>query len=279
MELQRQNERRTIKEIDSITIETASMCNSACIMCPHHYERRKSHLMSKEEFFGIVKMFPNLKAIVFCGLYEPLIDLRLDEFLGTLSTVSPWMKKTIFTNASLLTEEKSKMLLSNKLDSITFSVHGFDRKVYETVMVGLNRDVTYNNINRFLELRGKGNSPKVTVSFVRVRQNIADLPAFREYWKDKVEVVSDYEVENWRSAVPFGRLSYTVPTGTRFCPMWDWPIVIDAFGNIVRCCYCFDRGYGKVLDGGIDNWLKKEPVSDTYPAESCKPCLGWRCGY
>lgn len=267
---------QSLEEIDSITIETASHCNARCIICPQCYYPRKPYFMPLKTFGEILKMFPNLKSVVLCGLYEPLIDNRLDGILHIIEYEKPKAEISIFTNGSLLTPEKIEILLSHpNLKSIIFSIHGFRKEVYNNVMKGLDRDTTYNRINRFLEVKGK--YPKVRVSFVRIAQNIKDLPAFRSYWMERVDEVSDFEVMNWRGLVPWSKLAYETPKYNRFCPMFDWPLVIDAYGNVVRCCYCFDRTYGNVLQGGIENWLRKNPVSNTYPFEDCKECVGWKC--
>lgn len=233
--------------------------------------------MPLDEFESILRFFPKLEGVVLCGMYEPLIDIRLNKIMEIIENIHPQADITIFTNGSLLTVPKAKMLLTHRnFKNLIVSIHGFSKQVYESIMVGLNRDEVYRHVLNFMQLRDS--DPHVSVSFVRIKQNIHELEVFRNFWKDKVDTVSDYEVMNWRGAVPTVDLLYDTPTHTRPCPMFEKPLVIDAHSNIVRCCYDFSFSYGHVLKGGFKAWLNKKRVSDTYPTKECNSCLGW-CYY
>lgn len=267
--------------IDSITIETMTTCNAKCIICPNQFNPRLPHLMPLDEFKAILNCFPNLKGVVLCGMYEPLLDSRIDFILEIIERKQPQAEITIFTNGSILTEGVSDILLSHRnFKNLVISIHGFSKETFESIMVGLDRDKVYGNVISFLRRPGQKwfglPKPFVSVSFVRIKQNIHELEAFRNFWKDKVDVVSDFEVMNWRGAVDEEKLLYEKPTYTRPCPMFDQPLVINAYGNIVRCCYDFSFNYGRVLGRGLKTWLNKKRESDTYPTNECKPCLGWK---
>jgi len=267
--------------IDSITIETSTKCNGRCIICPNHVVVRPPHLMPLGEFKAILRFFPNLKGVVLCGMYEPLLDSRIDFVLEVIERNQPQAEITIFTNGSMLTEGVSDILLSHRnFTNLVVSIHGFTKETYESVMPGMVWDKVYGNVLSFLKRPRKMwfgvPKPKVSVSFVRIKQNIHELEAFRNFWKDKVDVVSDFEVMNWKGAVDETKLLYEKPEHTRPCPMFEQPLVIDAYGNIVRCCYDFSTNYGHVLTGGFQEWLNKKRESDTYPTSGCKSCLGWR---
>lgn len=262
--------------IESITVETMTSCNALCIICPNQFKPRPRCLMPLDEFGSILQFFPKLKGVVLCGMYEPLLDIRLNAILNIIEDLQPEADITIFTNGSLLTIPKGKMILSHSnLKHLVISIHGFSKEVYESIMVGLDRDKVYENVQNFIQLVGYNRKPQVSVSFVRIKQNIHELEAFRAFWKNKVDVVSDFEVCSWQGQVPAEQLYYAEPKGIRACPMFDNPLVIDAFGNVVLCCYCFTYNYGHILKGGFERWLNKEKISDTYPLSECKKCNGW----
>jgi sulfatase maturation enzyme AslB (radical SAM superfamily) len=234
--------------------------------------------MPLEEFEAILKFFPELLGVVLCGMYEPLLDVRLNAILDIIEKCQPKAEITIFTNGSLLTQPTAQMLLSHpNFKNLVVSIHGFSKEVYESVMVGLNRDKVYENVQNFMRLVGCNPKPKpkVSVTFVRIKQNIAELEAFRKFWKDKVDVVRDFEVCSWQGQVPVEELYYELPKGRRQCPMFTNPLVIDAYGNVVLCCYCFTQNYGHVLKGGFEKWLNKTRVSETFPLYECEKCNGW----
>ena len=226
----------------------------------------------------ILKFFPSLKGVVLCGMYEPLTDTRLNTILDIIHAVHPEAAVTIFTNGALLTDNMAKMLLSHhNFKNLIVSIHGFSKEVYESIMVGLKRDEVYQNVLNFMQLVGFNPEPQVSVSFVRIKQNIHELQAFRNFWKGKVDTVSDFEVMNWNGQVPnFESLLYEKPRNVRSCPMFEQPLVIDAYGNVVKCCYDFKWNYGHVLKNGFEKWLKKQRESATYPHVDCQNCYGWR---
>jgi len=264
--------------LDSLTIETMTSCNARCIICPNQFKPRPHYLMPLEEFEAILRFFPNLKGVVLCGMYEPLLDVRLNKILDITEQVQPQAEITIFTNGALLSMAKGNMLLNHpNFKNLIVSIHGFSKEVYESIMVGLNRDIVYENVRNFMRLLHVNPVwPKVSVSFVRVKQNIHELETFRNFWKGKVDVVSDFEIMNWRGAVPIDDLLYEIPNHTRPCPMFEQPLVIDAYGNIARCCYDFSYNYGHVLKGGFEKWLNKKRESETCPSAECKSCYGWK---
>ena len=264
--------------VDSVTIESATGCNGSCIICPNQSKPRQPYFMPLSEFKMILEFFLSLKGVVLCGMYEPLLDPRLDEVLTIIQHVQPSAKVTIFTNGSLLSPNMRRVLLSHSnLKYLVVSIHGFTREVYESVMKGLSRNQVYDNVLNFLEEReAYGEGPHVSVSFVRVKQNVHELPAFRHFWAGKVDVVSDFEVCSWQGQVPVEQLYYEWPTHTRECPMFEKPLVIDAYGNIVLCCYNFTQNYGHVLKGGYEKWLNKQRLSSTYPLLECEKCNGWQ---
>jgi len=263
--------------IESITIETMTSCNAKCIICPNQFKPRPHYIMPLNEFEAILKFFPALKGVVLCGMYEPLLDVRLNAILDIIEDLQPKADITIFTNGSLLAPPKAKMLLAHRnIKNLIVSIHGFSQEVYESIMVGLNRETVYQNVQNFMKEIGGNPEPQVSVSFVRIKQNIHELEAFRKFWKNRVDVVSDFECMNWRGVVPVENLLYEEPKHTRPCPMFEQPLVIDAYGNIVRCCYDFSFNYGHALKGGFEKWLNKKREGETYPSADCKTCLGWR---
>jgi hypothetical protein len=233
--------------------------------------------MALREFQEIIEYFPNLKGLALCGMYEPLADNRLDDILSLIEKLKPNCEVVIFTNGQFLRNTNRKMLLSHPcLKNIVISIHGFTKETYEKIMIGLDRDTVYENVQALASAIHSFKLPiKLSVSFVRIKQNVHELPVFREFWKDKVDVVSDFEVMNWRGEVPAEDLLYDTPKHTRPCPMYEQPLVIDAYGNVVRCCYDFTFNYGHVLRGGLENWQNKKWESQTYPTVECKPCHGW----
>lgn len=267
--------------ITNITIETSTICNAECIICPNSTEhKRNPHLMSLEDFENILKLFPNLSLISLSGCYDPLTDNRLPQIFDIINKVHPNIEIVIFSNGSLLHKWENLLLSNENLSSIVFSVHGFSNGIYNKIMKNLDRNKTYNNIIHFLETRknSKNTKLKIAVTFVRTSLNINELKNFKEFWKTQsLDNVHNFELMNWHGILlNYDNLVDKHKITTRKCPMYNAQIVIDAFGNVARCCYNLSFNYGHVLKNGIDNYLSKKRISDTYPDFDCIKCDGWK---
>ncbi len=270
------------QSITNLTIETSNFCNARCKICPNENlkYRKPLHLMPLQEFEKILELFPNLSSIALCGCYEPLSDNRLQEIFNIIKKINPNMNITIFSNGSLLTNKIEDILLNNtNLSSIIFSVHGFSSEIYNKIMVNLDRDITYNNIISFIQKRNKTKSNlKISVSFVRTKLNIHEFEDFKKFWEQhKADYIHNFELMNWNNQVlDYENLIEIPKIKTRPCPMYNEPMVIDAYGNVIRCCYNVSFSYGNVFKDGILKYLSKKRMTNTYPDFDCIKCDGWK---
>lgn len=269
----------TLNDIVNITIETSTFCNAKCIICPNNIKSRDFYLTPLEDFRNTLLKFPNLKTISLCGMYEPLSDNRLPQILDIIKEVNPKMDIIIFTNASLLNKWDDLILEDKNIKHIIFSIHGFTSVIYNKVMKGLNRDKTYQNIINFCKKRNNKSvkTPITSVAFIRTSINIKELNNYINFWKQYADNVANFELMNWNGTVNNYKELYDKEKQTyRSCPMFENPLVIDAYGNIVRCCYNLKFNYGNVNENGIENWLNKKRVSTLYPSTDCFNCDGWK---
>jgi MoaA/NifB/PqqE/SkfB family radical SAM enzyme len=115
---------------------------------------------------------------------EPFMDTHLFERIKYLRDAG--ITYGFHTNGSLMDSSKAQRLFEmGGMQSITFSVCGFDKEAYEETMVGLTRDVTYKNILGFLDLKMQhgGHYPSVAISSVKTNRNKADIQKFVSFWK------------------------------------------------------------------------------------------------
>jgi len=269
--------------IKNITIETSSFCNAECIICPNSNPKykRKAHLMSLKDFENTLKLFTNLSSISLCGCYEPLSDNRLPQIFDIIKKINSNIDITIFSNGSLLNDKIIDLLLNTKnVESIIFSVHGYSCELYSKIMKNLDRDTVYNNIIKLLNKRNelRNIDPKISVTILRLDLNSHEFKEFKEFWKQqKADYIHTFELMNWNNKVDkYDNLIDKPKLTTRPCPMYEFPMVIDAFCNVVRCCYNLHFSYGNVFEDGIDNYLAKKRLTNTYPDWNCIKCDGWK---
>lgn len=126
------------KKFQIASIETMGQCNRVCGYCPVSKDDKRTGKITEETFRKTVQQ---LKDYGFTGSLrfhfynEPLLDKRLDEFIGYARKELPKCEFNLFTNGDLLTENRIKSLCDNGMDVITVSSHDEDsyNKVREVI--------------------------------------------------------------------------------------------------------------------------------------------------
>lgn len=174
-------------------IETTRLCNARCPFCPVDVWDKTTKYMSEKLFDKIVdELREYSKWVEFIAVQragEPMIDKRIAERVRRLKDIGI-RKVSMSTNASLLSEEKSKALIDAGIDEIMFSIDSVQKGTYELTRVGLKYETTMANIKRFFELREKYR-PEILVrvrgvSFhdINNKEHREDLAAWEAFWDE-----------------------------------------------------------------------------------------------
>lgn len=162
-------------------IEITNLCNLKCKMCAHTTESWKGKTQPKflkmEEFKYIINQLRFLRLATLSGVGEPLLNPNLTDMIQYCHNKG--IISSFFTNATMLTPEKSKELLSvNGLEMIFVSMDTGDAKKYEQIRQGANFLEICSNIDCFIKLRKERKCIKPNVSFfmVAMKENVHDIP-------------------------------------------------------------------------------------------------------
>jgi MoaA/NifB/PqqE/SkfB family radical SAM enzyme len=177
-----------------IHLESSSRCNGACITCPRQGMTRYQGEMSRVIFLKVVDECKEYGWVLdyfhFHLNGEPLY-LDIDELCWRINYAKEHLPKRneypiicFFTNASLLTEEKSRKLLASPLDKIVFSVDGGTKEAFEKMRPGLKWEEVVGNITKFMEVRKE------------VGSKIPTQTAFIPCWENKDSLLSYYKLFN-----------------------------------------------------------------------------------
>jgi len=85
---------------------------------------------------------------------ESLIHPELSQMIKYAKESNLLVK--LNTNATILTEEKSRQILASGLDLISFSIDGYEKDVFERIRVGAHFHRVVNNVRTFLQLKKDG---------------------------------------------------------------------------------------------------------------------------
>ncbi|HEX2589475.1 MAG TPA: radical SAM protein [Gaiellales bacterium] len=161
-----------------LQLEVTAACNLACTMCLVSYRPKigkRQGSMSYEMFRQLVDELPGLERLTLQGLGEPLLAP------GILDMISYASERGIAvgfnTNAQLLTPERSEQLVGTGLSWLCISVDGAVAETYESIRGG----AQFSRLERHVPaltaaVRRRGGGPDLSLVFVAMRRNIAELP-------------------------------------------------------------------------------------------------------
>ena len=254
-----------------ITIELTSCCNLSCIMCPRKFMSNGKGFMSQDLFWKIVNQLKGreIEAIVPFFRGEPLLHPNFLEMAEQLRR-STSAKLQLATNALLLNQKTSKRLLALGIDFISFSLDATSKKTYEKIRADGDFDLAMKNIHTFLQERSKtpSVSTRVQVSATEIEENREELPAFIEYWKDRVDRVRIYPCHSEDGR--FGKLNpinqRRSKTQRKACKKPFTDFVIYYNGNTALCNHDWNREdistLGSIKEKTIDQIWQDRPYRD-----------------
>jgi len=227
-------------------IETTSICNLRCVMCPNKDLKKEEKGFMDPALFR--KIIDEARGFIFDanlihrgeGLLHPDFP-SLAEYAHAAGVYTKF-----HTNATLLGEDLSRRLILSGLDQISFSFDGFDKETYESIRINADFDKTLRNIVRFLEIKKELGSRKPYTVFEIIhfpdaakdaggRRRREFLRNFRGLPLDRLEVK---EMHNWA-----GEIAQSPPR-KNYAPctfLWQ-ALVIFWDGSVLPCTQDF-HGY------------------------------------
>ncbi len=174
----------------SIAIETIMGCNAACVMCPYPTSTRKKGLMKETMFDQIVDqvaMFPEQPKVALHFLGEPLMDKTLEDRIRILKRLGIRQVEVV-TNASLLTKQRAISLMEAGVDLLNVDLESLDKKIYESIRIGLDHDIVMKNIFSLFEARNEIDAKTaISILFIEQEKNKNEMEGFLSLFADYIE--------------------------------------------------------------------------------------------
>ncbi len=217
----------------TVAIETTNRCNATCTFCPNSRLARDRTTMSDELFEKIindcVKFNPEYIEPFLNG--EPLMDKKIFERIKLIKEKLPKTKIKLYTNANLLTPEKTDRLAEIGIHTLFVSINTLNSKKYNEIM-GLNLETTLSNLE-YLVYRNKNKSVTEKMTFRMTRTD--DTPLFEQ------DQFIKYCKENGIPSYIVGLFNYKGEIESQL-PIPNYPcehidrIDILASGKVTLCC-------------------------------------------
>ncbi len=137
-------------------IENTKLCNATCPFCPVDVWDKSVPFMSKPLFYRLAdEIIEHREIVKFAGVWragEPLLDKDVYNKVDYLKRGGVKFV-AVTTNASALSSENAKKLLSAGVDEVMLSIDSVEKEQYEKIRVGLNFETVMENITGFFKLR------------------------------------------------------------------------------------------------------------------------------
>jgi len=163
--------------LQAVQIEVTSRCGSRCEMCPRTAMGAQwpETDMAWETFEGIGRVFPTAEHVHLQGWGEPLLHPRLFDMITRAKAGG--CRVGLTTNGMGLGLDTAKTLVDLQLDLLSVSIAGATQGTHERIRVGSDFSQILENVRQLLHLRSGGPShgPKVELSYLMTRTNIAEL--------------------------------------------------------------------------------------------------------
>ncbi len=277
-----------------VMIDTTTRCNMVCFHCPNSVlSRDKSWVgdMDRDLYNKIIDEVaienPNTYVRPFDG-GEPLMRKDIEDLIQYAKDKGI-KKVSITTNGLLLNQTRAHRIIEAGLDHIEFSVDALTVETYKKIRNSKHFNKVINNINNFIDMKNKLRpSLKISVSFVKQKDNLHEEDSFIKYWRKQVDDIGIREYHQHNDLVDsHGRYLKKDNFLHRYpCPyLWD-RIIIQHDGS-VRFCEADWKAEHKIGDvknqslreiwlGEEYRYLRNTHVDGTFNHPFCKKCTDWK---
>ena len=180
-----------------LDIETAAICDLACSFCFRDMFFTPDKIIDTSFAKGLIIQAAKMEipSIKLNWRGEPLLYPKIAELISFAKEMGI-LEVMINTNATKLTEEKSKELIEAGLDVIIFSFDGGTSSTYEKMRPGRFNEnsfnIVYSNIKTFSKVRESMNSPfpRSKIQMVLTNDTWAEQSNFFNLFNDIVDEVT-----------------------------------------------------------------------------------------
>lgn len=274
----------------NIAVEPSNYCNLNCVMCAHDTLTRKKGSMDirlyKKIINEVIKESPDTR--IWLDYYgEPLLQKFRLFYMIDYARKQGIKNIDLNTNATVMDEEMTEMLLDAGIEFISFDCDGFSKEVYESIRVGAKRDIVYKNIEYFLARRRERglNTPIIEVKIMEMEENKTEIDQVVSYWRKQGAWTCVRRLISWGGNINVPSLESS--NGDRIaCGNAIGTLAITWDGIATNCVMDIDAQYpsGNVNYQSIkDIWRKRneflvkkhiEHQWENLP-DICKTCNDW----
>lgn len=222
-----------------LQIESTSICNLKCVMCPYPIMGRKNEHMSMTVYDRIIQEGAGFLEFIWLHHFgEPLINPDIYKMIDMAEDAG--IRTGMSTNGTRLDEKASAALLDSKLSMLYVSLDGATKQTFEKIRVGAKFEKVHANVARFAEMkRARDSELLVRLQMIHMTSTRNEREQFDEEWRDKGFDTIDYKPFHYwanqdQNLIQIDEPSPPTPTGACAEPWIGFAILAD--GTAVPCC-------------------------------------------
>lgn len=224
-----------------IMLENINICNARCVMCGyvgHREDKVDGQIMKMDLFEHIIEQiapYADWVEMVTVGGGEVLLDKSVDLKIKMLRDIG--IKRIqLSTNASTLTQERTKSLLKSGLNDLRISIDSIHKEVYEKIRKGLKFEEVIKNTEDAIKIRNE-EFPDIPIRIraVELDENKSERDEWLEFWNKRLSDNDLAQFRPYNAAV--GNESESSEIGV------EWPCIspfstlaITVVGTVCLCC-------------------------------------------
>ncbi len=245
-----------------IQIQTTTLCNASCIMCPYPQVSKEfptGHMTDElyERILDECAGEPGLRRIEPFLMNEPFMDKRMVELIARTKQQVNHALVTLTTNGASLAPKVIDRLIQSGLDAVWFSFNGANPETYEKIM-GISYAKVKRNIDYLLSVRPP--TLQVFINMIETEPMAPEIEQNISYWRTRgVQAGSSPLVNRAGNVENFEELDYMPLSDkpVRTCELPFYKMYITYNGDVVSCCMDWRRQVvlGNITERGIrDIW-------------------------
>lgn len=169
-------------------IELTNRCNLACVQCLRSRGLKPYRLgsMDFETYKKVLAQFPYLLNLSLNGFGEALKYEGFFDIVEYSRKELPWAKIGIYSNGTLIDQEKAERLVDVRLTEINVSIDAATPETYRKVRRGGELSEVHGGLERLVRARAAAHAkfPMIGVNFVMLNENRGELVPFIEQAAD-----------------------------------------------------------------------------------------------
>lgn len=186
--------------LDMLTLESTSVCNLRCVMCPHAIgEVKRPKHFPVELLDRLWPVVESANSLQLHGIGEPLHSPAFWRLLRRLGPDAKPHSISTNTNLTVLSDEQIEDLLDSSISEVMISLDAATPETYRDIR-GFDLEQVLDNIRRLVarRLERRQERPALVINMTVMEHNIRELPDFvRLAKKLRVDAVSFWHLNHF----------------------------------------------------------------------------------